>query len=1655
MQEQTPKKKKSWGRRIVSILLIFIVLLIVLFVCASFAIRIPSVQNKLVDRVATYLSNELDTKVEVGTIDIRFFDKLLLENFYVEDRQQDTLLFAESLKVDINTFTFFREKKFFVEDITLKKARFNLHRPADTTAFNTSFLDDFFAPKKEKNTTDTSAVSSNDNNKKAWLLKANHLYIDDAIFSLNDELKGTKLYVNLPKGEAGFNIIDPSEQVLDLNNLDLTNVQISLRKGRDRSVKSGKKSKKPKKKWTLKLNKGKLNNALLDFDNDLKAYREEGLDFNHLYLSDIDIRLDDFAYEDNTFSGDINRLDFNEKSGFKLKKMTTNIRVTERGIELNNLNLRTPESRLGDDFSLRYRSFDDFKNFEDKVSINAQFDDALFSLTDLLFFIPKLKENKFINRNIDKEIHLDGLFKGKLNRLKGKNISIRIGDNTSLAGSFSTRDITNPDDAFLDVKVEHLQTSINEIKALANVRKLPPNFTKLGNLDFNGRFTGFLLDFVADGKLKTNLGRVQSDLKINLRKGFENAEYSGNLRVADFDIQAWSGNDLFGKAAFSGKVKGKGVTLSTVDADLDAKLQKFTFKGYDYENVRLDGRLTGKFFDGKLLVEEEDVDMKFIGSVDFRDSLPIFDFTANVDQLNLKNLNLSKQDIKLRGDVKFDFSGNNIDDFVGTASVYSFDFQQDDKKYHVDTVVITSEIHGRYDRLLVLDSEIAKATIKGEFNIIQLPAAFARYLETSYPKYAQRFNISSAKLAPKKKVVLDTSFQFVEQPINIREQDLQFSLLVRESNDLIDLLIKNIEIVEGTKIEGRFSTRDNLLTINGKTPRFRAGTVDVFAINLNLLANGGTADLKLETSGLVIGDSTVAIPPIFVTGDLRSDTLNFEVKTEGYQDVVKDLNVNGVLFPKEDYFQLSILPSDFYVFSRKWDVSGDNYIRLGKDYIETQNILINHKDEQITLNSFGERGLKLDLNNLGVDWLNDIIYLKKTKFDGTLNAQLTSQDIFKLEKLAAKTTIDSVKINNNYWGNIELTAETPNLKSPLETYIRASMHDNDSIVARGQFYSPISERGKVQPNFFDFDVKARNYSVEFVKYLIKDISNLRGRFNADTRFYGDFKRPEISGKLNIYDAAVKIDYLQTTYFINESDIDLSSTYFNLTDNVIYDDFRNEATMTGGISHRNFKDFRLANLVIDSDQFLLLNTEKKDNPDYYGTGLGRATVTFNGSFDQTDINIVATSGENSKLTIPLTEERTAKKARFIEFVAKEDTIVQEQKGLFIKGANLDIKLTITPQAEILLPFDERVGDVMRGRGVGNIQLKVTRTGDFSVVGDYEIQEGNYLFTYQNFINKPFRVKPGGTLRWTGDPYDATININAIYDGLRVPPYNFILEYLGTDANQTRAARRTTPIELNMDLVGSLLKPDIQFDINFPSIDPGIRTYTDGKLRILRDDKNELNRQVFGLIVLGNFLPSPVVNTSQQQQYITGINTLSEMLSNQLSNYLTDLLSDVVTDVGFISGIDFDVNYRLYQIEGLESVDVNDATTRQQFQLGLKNYLFNDRLLVNIGGNLDFNSTYIDENTNLGSYIAGDFVIEYLLTADGRYKIRAYNRNETGLDFDTQVNETGVGFSYRTEFDTFSEFVSSLFGSVKERRTKRQARKAKRKGGKELGSINEMK
>ena len=623
-------------------------------------------------------------------------------------------------------------------------------------------------------------------------------------------------------------------------------------------------------------------------------------------------------------------------------------------------------------------------------------------------------------------------------------------------------------------------------------------------------------------------------------------------------------------------------------------------------------------------------------------------------------------------------------------------------------------------------------------------------------------------------------------------------------------------------------------------------------------------------------------------------------------------------------------------------------------------------------------------------------------FGGNFNVSAEIGDLFKLEDISAVAEADSFFINNIDFGKFRLDAEMANLKSPVNSYLSITK-GIEQLTLEGTYRLP---NAKIQPNYFDFDANIYNYPLNIAEFWLSDgLSNTVGQFDSKLNLYGKPNKPNIDGWLRIFDAALTVDYLQTRYRIRDDTARVSNYFIDATGSKLRDSLNNIALITGGIRHNHLREFRL-DVRADSEEFLFLNTKKKDNEMYYGKGIGKGSVIFTGEFPKPNIVIDATTGPTSKIFIPISYEQDASELSFVKFIEKNKPrdSIDLKKKTDLRGTNLDMTLHMTEEAEVWMIFDEKAGDIIKSKGTGDMQFELTRAGEFRMYGNYVVEEGEYLFTLYNVVNKPFLVQRGGTINWTGDPFGAEINIKAEYKDMSTSPYYFIQEYINAENQELLDdARQSTKVDLVMSLKGDLMAPEIDFDLGFPTVTGELKNFTDSKLRVVRQDQNELNRQVFGLLVIGGFLPSGNIDGSE---LITGINTLTELLSNQLSIYLTELLSEVFTDVGFISGIDFDIAYNVYTADNLDDLSVS---TGSEFQLRLKNYLFNDRLSINVGSNIGA------AETTEGTYFAGDVVIEYVLTKDRRFKVRFYQSTQPSIR--GRETKQGVGISYRREFDNF--------------------------------------
>lgn len=1603
--QASKKKQRSLFFRLLRMLFRVFFTFALLLLILRLLITVPYIQNKLIHWTTDNLSERLDTRVEIDRIQLDFFDQLDLHGVYIEDFHGDTLLYTQQLHVDIKFYSLIN-KKIIVEDIVFDNTRFNLHRyPREYFTDLQHLIAKLSKPYEPGPPTDNPT----------FYFDCNEVFFDDLRFGFQNAYNGDKMLIYVKDLMIKIAKTDFYQRTLVVESVVLNEPKAEFVKAIDYDIpESAYPQKHPADTivypidttqaqfWTITVNDFALKDGSFNFDNvRFKNFFDLDLDLQHFDLELINLKVKDILVRNWIGTWKVISGTLKEKRGFEVTSFKSNMMVRVDSMAFYDMALTTPESYVGDTVIFAYKHISSMGDFNNKVKMDVRSKNSVIAIQDLLVFAPQLKRNAFFRQNKDGKLLLKGRIYDRVNRLKGDDIYLSIGQNATLKGSFKSRNFTKPDETLLQLNLNELTTNMRNIKLMFPELQLNDQFYKLGNLSFKGKFDGFYHDFVADGNLKSDLGRAE--VSLNFKSPTNARLYSGTLNLYDFDLKTWTDNENFGNVTFKSKVSGTGGTLASLNIKIDSDIESFIYKKYPYENIIIDGNFNKKSFIGEMGIVDGNIDLNFNGEVNFNGDLPKFDLTSDISHLDLKALNLSKDLYKFDAHLNLNFIGDDLDNIVGRASIQDLRVETSSDVFELDSLVLRSTIEDDF-RKMTLNSEILTASLGGRYTIKNIEKPILNFVAQNYPSFAKKLNIRYDENYATNEFAGTENFIFDAQ--------------IFDSKNLTYLLDKRLDTIQDLNFKANFNRLENSFKFKLLLPSFGFDNVKINGITATSDGVKNEGKLIVTVNETKIGN--LNIPTIALENYFNKDTIAFNTSISSITNIFSSVNINGQFFLTDNQFQVRLDSSDLQIAEDKWKISDNNYIKFGSDYIYTNNFVLTNKEQSIALNSIGNKGLQLDVSNLPLEWLDQFFTIPFIDFGGKLNTTVFVNDFSNIteDSIRSIVQVDSFYINNDYFGALNINAFIPKLRKPLRFKVdlsRMVLNDEEvlepqSLRLEGKYILPFGGAGKSffnRPNTFNFNAKAQNFPFSVAEYFVQGISGTKGKVAADLIFTGDVKHPKAKGNLRLTEASTRIDYLQTFYRLDDVNVVAKDDFFDFTGSELIDKFGNIAYIDGGINHTYLKDFQL-NLRINSKEFLLIDTEKKDNDLFYGRGIGSANVEFTGSLKEPNIAINATTSRDSWMAIPLMTSSNAKAVTFIDFVNPKDTAKVDDKNVNFLGANLKLELNVTPQAEISLIFDESVGDIMRGRGRGNLSINVTNKGEFTMFGAYELESGEYLFTYNQpgfiSINKPFTVKKGGTITWDGSPYTAQVNIDAIYKGLRTSPYNLILEYITSD-EQKAAAQRATDVDLLMALRGDLMKPDIGFDILFPNVNQQIKPNIDSKMQIVRADKNELNRQVFGLIVLKSFLPNEG-NIALDAVGKTYANTLTEMLSNQLSLYVTGLVSEIITDVDFVSGVDFDFNYQPYTDFGADPTEYTGLTN--DFQVSTQSRLFDNRVIVAAGGG-------VENSVQDGRYFTGDFVVEYVISEDGRLRLKAYRRSDP--DISGNRNKTGIGASYSIEFDSF--------------------------------------
>jgi hypothetical protein len=1590
LPEEEEKKRRRFFLWVGRILLVFILFTF----SVAILIHIPAVQQWGIQKLTSSMSRTLNTRVSLEGFTMHPISDLTLKNVFIASPEHayDTLIYAENLTVDYQRLWDLFSRRIKINQISIDNGLLNIHRIAGDSLTNLDVALLRLLPKANPN-------------KPGFVLDLKSLHASDLSVRVDDETLGTLIKMNLNRADVRFDTFDIAGKKLTMSELDLDEPQISIINRLPMA--ESKPSAASTKLWHLDINYLNLTNGRFITDNRTKPLvfypNGRGIDYAHLWLEDVDIEMNSLSIRGWDFRANDVDIHVLHQNGFEINTMAARHAVVSGdSIILDKLYIKTPDSEIDNSISLLFSGFKDFGSFVDSVRMDIPEADIRLNIADLLSIAPGLQRVAFFNENQDEDFVLQGKVTGHVNRLRIKNLNAGLGE-ISLTGDFRSRDLAIAGSQLISLDLQRSRFNTTSLKKLFPSLKLPPELNKLGNISFSGNIEGYPDDFVAYGTFVTELGNIVLDMNLDIVEGLEKGNYSGSIGFKDFNLGAFTGNPDLGRVTMSGRViEGIGLTSSTLYADVTAQLTSLTYKGYIYHDARIDGQLAGKLFNGTLDINDPNIDMHFEGTVDLRDSLPRLDFVARIDSVDFWELGLTRDSVTVEGFFDVNIRVGQFDQIAGNLNAENVVLSVKGVDYGLDSLFFTAtkdSLSG--DNMYFVRSDIVSGVVKGEFDPISLVGQMQTYLHSVYPR--------AIDLPKKPAKPLET-------------QRLNWDLTVHNSEHWFDLVGLKTLRVERAVLKGSLDMQTQKTIGEIILPEIHYDNSNAYGITVAFSESAGEMNVDLELTAADIKES-MFFEDVFITGSATDDSVFVNFKTDQLADVVSELDLDISAMPDAGNWAVSFHPNKLKMLGGEWRIPDGNKIDIRKGEFEIQQFELVSDTQKIILDDINYKGLEAYISGFDISYLNEIWINDKFDFSGMYTLDAVVDNIYDIRQLEVVLNLPELKVNNVPYGQLLLNATMNNPKDSVRIDIALQKEDT-SLKGKGAYLPPLKSIPEESRNYLRLDLVASEFPLDFLEFLLGgNIRDTEGSVDMNLTLSGKANALNPNGKGKVYNGSTTIDYLGAAYSFHEQTFTITETMIDLSGTKIYDVQGNTAMVQGGITHRYLRNLGLA-ASLKSDKIVGLDVTSAENNIFYGKGIGAVDAVFSGTVANPKMYINTTTAKGTHIFIPLTSGRTDTEKDFAIFLENGRLPIVPPTQINIGGIDLTMEMNITEDAIVEIIFDDNTGEVLRGQGTGTLILAMDRLGNFTMHGDYTISKGDYLFTNFRVIRKPFELVPGGTIRWDGDPYDAQLNVEAKYKDLSAPVYNLIAEYITDTEAQSdlfNESKQRTRVDLLMKLSGSLLHPDIAFDISFPELSGELKGYTTTKVNTLKANQNAMNQQVVGLLLTRSFLPVNTV-TSSGTLLAEGIdNTFSELIASTLSGYLGGLLGSLIPTGEVLSGIDFQLNLDLplSQTAGSDQENPLEDPDKTVVEFSLPLEFFNDRLEVVVGGDYVTGATTVA----LSEYWAGDVAFAYKITPDGRLRVRAYNQNTVTVE--GRKNKVGLGLGYRREYDSLAE----MFGKKK--------------------------
>lgn len=1618
---------------IISIISSFLLLII--------AIQYPKIQQKIINYATSYVSNKTNTRFEIEKISIGFPKNIVLEKVYAEDKQHDTLVYVKELSIGLEMLKLLKGE-IVVNILKLDGVKANLYRTQSDSNFNYNFLIDVFASAKSNNPN----VKQKDTTVSAIQLQINTVALSDIRFAYKDALNGinTKAeigrldlnmqHIDLAKLEFKANelaiaesdievtiekanveekdtttsvlpsfgieklmlnnvhfvfnskpdsfalntqigLLELKPELIDLNKQHITINQFKLHQSNisiatiSKPLTTDIVEKAPETLgWKIAVHTIDIKENKFKYDVNNITKQKQGIDYNHLAVAGLGLQAKNVLYTTDVIKGDINHLKLTEQCGLELRKLKTQFIYDDKHIELANLLIQTPHSVIANYAAIQYSSIQSLTKNIEQLRINLNVKQTRVAMQDVLLFAPDLKKEDMINLNKMQVVQLDAKINGQLNNLTFEKCIIRTGKQTALAFNGSIKGLPNAKKIKYDITLQSLISSHKDIVALLPKTILPSSIQIPHQIKISGRTYGGINDNHADVKFESTAGFAHIVSSINQLDAIPN--YTVAIITQKFDVGYIVKQPMIG--TISGKINAKGThfDLKKITTDVTVQLDEIEVNKYTYANTYITIKADAGMYASTVSAKDKALDFDLIANA----SLSNEQTKANIDFLltkaDLKALRITNESITTSGHLMVNLTQKDSNNLRGKVSIGDVVVAKKDKRYVLDSLVAVS-LNANRNNTLYVNHSIVKIEYNGETGLTELSSVIKQYV---------------SQFVGKKSTEADSL-----------SQSFNCSVQIHPHPFLSEVILPKLTQFDGLTLNANYSSKQQVLHFKVDAPIIQYDNKTIN--NLAIIIDGDNKNINYNASVSSFSAGVIAIPKTKLVGNVQQQIINYKLQIEQPDSGYKLMLAGQVNSATKNRTSIKFT-NDAQFNNTEWLVNKQNEIIITPDGVNIQHLELKHNTEFIKINSISlasDAPIYIQFNQFELGTLSRIIEKDTAIVRGLLQGDFNIQSI-KQFAFTSDLTVSNLSFKSFEIGDLSIKANNLTTNK-YEAHLALVSNENNATID-----------GFFQNNNIDFKVNIIQVKTQTIETFIPNIiKRSDGSISGKFTIQGSVLKPDFNGEIDFKKTSFNLVFLNTKLMLDNEKIRFDNSGFYFSNFTVLDSMQQPLKINGAVYTTNFTSLNF-DLNITSKNFRVLNTNSKNNAVYYGKILLNSTIKIEGTETLPIIsaNVELIEGSEFTFVVQQGELSTDKGEGVVLFTDSTKSPFSPPDSIAnmstFKGLDFTANIEVNKFTSLKVITDKKSGDYLTLSGDALLRFAISPSGKMSLIGTYTVNEGKYKASFQQIVKRDFVIKKGGTIQWEGSPLDANIDITASYRAKTGATDLLAAELAGKSESERNAYRKLLDYDVNLIMKGVLLKPKLNFNLDMPVKDQQVfNGMVYAKINQINNDENELNKQVFSILILGRFIPVGISSNVSTTDAVTTIarNSVNQILSEQLN----------AISGKYIKGAE--LNFNLQTNEDFTS---QSSTQNTELQIGLKKELFNQRVSLQVGSNIDVDGK---NNQGTGQNITGDMIMEYKITEDGSYRFKAFRENNYEGIIDGMLYKTGIGFLYTRDYDSLNQ------------------------------------